>query len=736
MKSQRSVIGYCDPLTVRPGESVDFKVSATGTSNYKADLVRIRNADTLTPANRFSEKVLPSSFSGHYPGRQQEIYPGSYIEVPDSPALELGDSFTLAIYIWPTTALKGRQHLLSRWNERDRQGWALVLNERGFPALVMADVEGRCYELSTQLKVPDGVWTFLAASFDAHTNSCTIFSNQLEPTGNTLLDWPIRRSMDLPGGFVPVQQGPITMAAVGHGPTLGGRMRPTHCFNGKLERPRLFNGVPVGSGFKTRGEELIALGAVSMGDPQVKAMVADWDFAQGIGTVKVIDRGPFGLHGKTINLPLRAVQGVAWSGEVLDWREDPSHYGAIRFHDDDLYDAEWETDFSYTIPQDLPSGLYAARLEHEGTTDHICFFVAPAKGAPCSKIALLLPTISYLAYANHRLNISWPDRFPMVHLNHDDLSYLEAHPEVGHSLYDYHSDGSEVNYASRLRPLIHNRPGGQAYNFVADTDIIDWLEHEAIRVDVITDDLLHSEGIALLGDYQVVITGTHPEYTTTPMLDALEQFTEGGGRLMYMGANGFFWVTSCHQTQPGAIEVRRLMAEGEARHEFDGAAGSLWALNDRAPQKLAGVGFVAMAFFGPSFYQRIAGLDEKQIGFIFEGVEGDVIGDFGNHFGGAVGEEVDRTDVSMGTPEGTVVLARCNTLSEIVEPDDFYSHEDVYAEMTFRTTAGGGAVFSTGSIAWSSALNHHNFDNNVAAISRNVLRRFASPEPFDELEEE
>ena len=341
-----------------------------------------------------------------------------------------------------------------------------------------------------------------------------------------------------------------------------------------------------------------------------------------------------------------------------------------------------------------------------------------------------MPTTSYIAYANHTLNIAWDDRFPMVHTSPEDTDYLENHPEVGRSTYCYHTDQSEVNYASRLRPMIHHRPGGQAYNFVADTDIIDWLEHEEIPFDLITDDLLHEEGLELLRDYQVVITGSHPEYVTTKMLDAVEAYTQTGGRLMYMGANGFFWVTSHHQELPGVIEVRRLMPEGETFHEFDGVSGSLWALNDRAPQKLLGVGFVAMAFFGPSYYQREKNLDEDKVGFIFDGITDDIIGDFGNHFGGAVGEEIDRTDYQMGTPDDTIVLARCSTLPGIVEPDDFYTVDDVYAEMTFRAVPGGGAVFSTGSIAWSSALNHNNFENNVAAVTRNVLRRFSDPAPF------
>ena len=42
----------------------------------------------------------------------------------------------------------------------------------------------------------------------------------------------------------------------------------------------------------------------------------------------------------------------------------------------------------------------------------------------------------------------------------------------------------------------------------------------------------------------------------------------------------------------------------------------------------------------------------------------------------------------------------------------------------------GGAVFSTGSIAWCGSLSHNGYDNNVARITGNVLRRFLDPTPF------
>jgi N,N-dimethylformamidase len=54
----------------------------------------------------------------------------------------------------------------------------------------------------------------------------------------------------------------------------------------------------------------------------------------------------------------------------------------------------------------------------------------------------------------------------------------------------------------------------------------------------------------------------------------------------------------------------------------------------------------------------------------------------------------------------------------------------VRADLVVFETPNGGAVFSTGSIAWAGSLGHNGYDNNVARITGNVLRRFIDPTPL------
>ena len=57
-------------------------------------------------------------------------------------------------------------------------------------------------------------------------------------------------------------------------------------------------------------------------------------------------------------------------------------------------------------------------------------------------------------------------------------------------------------------------------------------------------------------------------------------------------------------------------------------------------------------------------------------------------------------------------------------------NSEVRADMVFFEGPKGGAVFSTGSIAWATSLCHRNADNNVSRITENVLRRFLDGAPF------
>jgi N,N-dimethylformamidase len=304
-----------------------------------------------------------------------------------------------------------------------------------------------------------------------------------------------------------------------------------------------------------------------------------------------------------------------------------------------------------------------------------------------------------------------------------------------------------------MRPKVQTSSAGfgsslWAYN--ADTHLTDWLEAKGYAFDVATDEDLDREGAALLDGYKVVLTGTHPEYHSLAMLDGLRDYTARGGRLMYMGGNGFYWRISYHPTLPGVIEIRRaedgtrawVARPGEFYHAFTAEYGGLWRRQDRAPQKLAGVGFIAQGFDFSTSYRRTPESEDPRVAFAFEGIGPDeTIGDFGLIGNGAAGLEVDIADPALGTPPHTLVVAQSNELPDtfllvneeqtIATPDILGStNPKIRSDLAFHETGRGGAVFSFSSMAWCGSLSHNGYDNNVSRLTANVLERFMKDEPL------
>ena len=75
------------------------------------------------------------------------------------------------------------------------------------------------------------------------------------------------------------------------------------------------------------------------------------------------------------NFPTRAVTSSKWDGSEMNWQNKSEHYAAIHFHEDDIYDFEWETDFKLTIPKNMPSGIYIMRINCDGHEDANLFLL-------------------------------------------------------------------------------------------------------------------------------------------------------------------------------------------------------------------------------------------------------------------------------------------------------------------------------------------------------------------------
>ena len=739
------IAGYSDEISVAPGERIRFKVSCeTGVESYRADIVRLISGDTQPDGPGYRHEPLETPVSGEYPGRTQPTHAGAHAVVAHASAFEGLVDLNVQMMLYATAPETRRACLISKMDAASGSGFALWTDPDTGLRLELGDGRGGTHEFGLSRAFVAREWYLVSASYEAASGEIQLSQRLINATA---LDGSSERQQ---------HRCHDPVALVCNSPLLIGgfsrredRGRPVaeSIFNGRIERP-----VVASRRLSDPDVEGLRYGPVP--ETLAPSICAAWDFSLAIETDRVVDIGPNRLDGELINLPIRAVCGSAWTGEEMNFSNAPAQYAAIHFLEDALYDCGWETDFELEVPVGTPSGVYAAHLVSGDQEDHIPFFIRPPRDRASAPLALLVPTASYMAYANKRGPM---DRGGMeVDANRltvvePEDRYLNLHPELGNSMYDLHADGTGVCYSSRLRPILDFRPKhGSLWQFSADLHITDWLEREGIACDVITDEDMHAEGVTLLERYQCVMTCSHPEYYSTPMWDAVHDYVHRGGRLMYLGGNGFYWRVAYRDDKPGVMEMRRAedgsrswaSEPGEYYMSFTGEYGGLWWRCGRPPQSLVGNGFIAQGFDHSSYYRRQPDSFDPRAAFIFDGVSKDeLIGDFGLIGGGAAGLELDISRRKLGTPAHALKLASSeNHTDAYLHVTEDVGHmyialggrddPQVRADMMFFETPHGGAVYSTGSISWCASLFHNQHDNNVSRITRNVLERFLDTTPF------
>lgn len=719
------LVGYGDRFSVRPGETIGFKVSGTSGQPFAARLVQVVSCDPNPDGPGIIEREVAADFTGAYPTREQSFHRGSYMSA-DGATLDGLESFTVIATIWPTTPGRSLQGVLTRMTPDADAGFALAIDKDG----AVACLGGQRVAVGKPLV--NRRWYCIWMSFDAASQRLRVGQAPLQSRADA--DDTGAAEIVLEGGVVQAAAQDVLVAAFAGSPA-------QNHFNGKIERPLVLDAA-------LHGDEFSAIGGGH------EAALLAWDFSREIPTPRVTDAGPNQVHGTLHNLPTRAMTGALWDGSCQSWRDKPEHYAAIYFHDDDLYDCQWETDFSFTVPEDFNSGVYAARLKTaDGYEEMIPFFVPAPKGRPQARLCVLIPTFTYTVYANIARGNSTPSLYEKIRA-WDGYPYTtDDHPEYGLSTYNYHSDASGIAYSSRRRPIITMRsasicypdvPGSGLRHFGADAHLWYWLDKMGYDFDVVTDDELHREGVAAIAGYAAVTTTTHPEYHTSETLDALHDYTQQGGRFMYLGGNGFYWKVAVNDEYPDVVEIRRgeggirawAAEPGEYYNAFDGAYGGLWRRNGRPPQMLCGVGFTSQGGHIGDGYRRSEASRDPANAWVFDGIEGDIIGDFGFSGGGAAGFELDRADTRLGTPLNAVVLATSEGHGDhfVSVPEDMLTNlqtwngqsekELIRSDIVYFETPNGGAVFSVGSITFCGSLPVNDGDNNVSKMVSNVLNRF------------
>jgi len=737
------LLGYVDPLSVRAGEAVRIMVS-TSSPTFEADVLRLIHADESLDGPGRRETRIETNIDGTHPGRLQETHPGSFGFADLNHKLVGAGAITTSCWICPSMPSRG-------WP----QGVLCLQSNQGHLAISL-DAEGRPQfrvrageqdsTLTHPLPLSAGSWHYLAASYDAGSGIAKLLAL---PFGDEFTSDRTVIGQGPPGVTACLADGLVLVAALSARPT-DSIPTPSGLFNGRLSEPFLASRV-------LSDREL----EISADDPktvEAESLVAMWSLGRGERLHRAADMSGHGLDLKLVNHPDRGVRGPRWSGRECDPRLVPDEYLATHFHEDDLSDCRWSPDLRLTVPHSARSGFHAVRLRAGSLEDRIPFFVvaeqrsARSTGRP--RAGFLVPTMTYVAYGNHipdfEADTSRTSELPVVPGEFDRL--LSSRPDLGRSTYERHIDGSGICYATWRRPLVNVRPNyrdpftNAPRHLGADLYMVDWLEEKGFPYEVITDHQLHAEGRPVLDGFRTVITGSHPEYWTASMRQGLCEYLGRGGRLMYLGGNGFYWVTGVDPHDESVLEVRRGFAgtrfwsshPGEVHLITTGELGGLWRHRGRPPNSLVGVGFSAMGWprSGPG-YVRCPDSFERRAAFVFEGIGADdVIGGFGLVMESAVGDEIDRYEADLDPPHETLLLATSagrhsdffhpvvEDLPYIAEPISGSTAATVRADMVLVIAANGSLAFSVGSMNWMGALSHNDYDNNVSRITENVLRRF------------
>ena len=711
--SEAAVVGYTDRLSYAPGDTVTLCASAFS-PDATMTLVRVSHDGEASVATPISEAVSVSI-------PHQSVALGSY----GICEWELtAHSFAFAAWVLPSRLPSDRATILSTADEIDAQGVGAALS---------IDSSGKLHftclgeDLSLARSLRTNSWHFCVGGRSTDGQAFVALA-------------PATPSE--PGDRVQIAYGRTTFEPLRHGPivTLGAMRQENGVmahFDGRIEAARVLEGdITIAAITEMAGEHQAGQ---ELNIPNMA--LAWWDGALNRGIFTLSD--VVGGHDlQLINVPTRNVPGRWWSGDIHDPRLAPWQYAAVHFHSDDQDDQQWQPIAEVVLPEELESDVYGIQLMlASGNTDVVPFAVRRAPSKSRARIGVLLPTLTYLAYA---LEHAAPAGL-VEHANETAAPFARANGF--HSWYDLHEDGSFVTFCSLRRPLLGLRPDhrfrytGAEHGLSADLRLLGWLRRQGFDYEVFTDHDLDERRAAALDGLACVVTGAHPEYWSARMLDGLEAYLQQGGNLCYLGGNGFVWsVVVDHsngraEMRRGDVEERPWDAQVGASHFqlTDGRSG-LWQACGRPSARITGVTAAAMGF-GPGVpFLATEGASDPSVSRLFDGIDlAQPLGTTSAVLGAGASYETDLANVSLGTPPNAIVIATAALPNGYVPFAPAFhraaSGEDgtsrLRADMVFFQTPAGGRVFAAGSIGWAGCLNADDEDSAAARLTTNLLQWFS-----------
>ncbi|GMA80029.1 hypothetical protein GCM10025880_64460 [Methylorubrum aminovorans] len=271
-----SIRGYCDRPSVATGETIRFYVSADKSEgSYDAELVRLIHGDSNPAGPGYKEEPVKSALEGRYPARFQRTQFGSFVEVPDSEgALQPSGAFSVHTFLWPTTPGRGRQGIISRWDDERQCGWCLTI-EKGRLVFTVGDGSGATSQVVSDRALFQEVWYSVTAVFDPVEKVIILHQKSVVNRTNSRFGLVVPLDSDTvvsaAADVTPSDSGTsLLIAGLGEAAARNGRTWCIANFNGKIDAPKMY-------GRALRDDDAQRLSQGKVFEPM--ARLAHWDFA-------------------------------------------------------------------------------------------------------------------------------------------------------------------------------------------------------------------------------------------------------------------------------------------------------------------------------------------------------------------------------------------------------------------------------------------------------------------------
>lgn len=708
------LMGYLDPLGVRPGEVLRVHLSAPAA--HEVAVGRLGRTALLLPepddaADRAEVTWLASASS--IAANRHDVHPGSYGVA--SGAIERPTTVSAWVRVWhlpATVETSSWAAVVSDLDYPDRCGWAIGVDADGHPGCYVGDGDHH-----------DRVnWTFSGTSLLKRLGEWVhIVFTVSDDRVQLWLDGTVvaEGSAALSG-----EAGTVRVAAAAQSGLVD------HLLDGDVSDVALFSRTLTRHEVVALTEDRAMSTSVAAG---ADALLAHWPLRERSGTTAA-DISGHDRHLSLVNTPTLNIPGPPASTAIgrpgYDPDADPTRGGCIRFSSDDLVDCGWPAAAEVVIPEDADSGTYYVRVALVGGEDEpleLPFVVVRPQPRRPKSVALLYATFTWITYArratdgviipglvssaytrnisgklffNLGMNIPLPRVQPFVHRSH-------------------------LRDATTHQHLVHPERHAES-----------WLASEGYAYECITDAEL-AENPELLDDFAALMIVGHNEYWTQSMRDGVDAYLSGGGNVISFSGNTAFWRVG-YDPETKVIETRKTTHPGEGTgvawlppHEWgerwhtDGKPGGKWSYLGQSPSELLGLETLGWIDSGDRTAFAPFTVTEPDHFLLNEPhvvpVEpGGLIGTR-SHDGPAVsGYEMDGLPEIQGMPaldpKGLTVLGHADHGPRFVAhwgADQGHGADLIYWE---RPT--GGRVLNAGSTNYPGALA---VDPGLQALTRNVL---------------